>query len=576
MRSFTQNHLPVAIIGLAVIFGTFGCQRSIPAPVAIAPLPAMVAAANPHAVDAGLNVLRDGGTAIDAAVAVQSVLGLVEPQSSGLGGGAFLLYFDAKTGTVTAFDGREMAPSTASADLFLDGEGQPLGWLAAVNSGRAVGSPGAMAMLGMAQNLHGKSDWGTLFSPAIELAETGFAVSPRLADLLQAYGVRVGLDQNPAAKQYFFLADGSSLPEGFIRTNAPYAHSLRQLALNPRALLEGELAQQIIEAVASGPLAGGLSMDDLASYQPKVRPAVCRAYRLVQICSAPPPSSGGQAINSAMGILSHFTFSSAGAADPANWHLLIEALRLAYADRDHFIADDAVVPVPLNQLLGADYLMERAKLVRNDQAMERALPGQPGGVVFGQDTTKEEKGTSHFSIIDQWGNAVSMTTTIESVFGNKRFVGGFLLNNQLTDFARKPVDQAGHPLANAPGPNKRPRSSMSPTIVLGADEKPVLLTGSPGGNSIISYTVKTLVAVLDWGLTPQAAIELPNVVARGDITRIGAMNLDPDLIPALEAMGHVIKGTRGENSGLHMIQILPNGNLLGGADPRREGEARQP
>jgi gamma-glutamyltranspeptidase/glutathione hydrolase len=277
-----------------------------------------------------------------------------------------------------------------------------------------------------------------------------------------------------------------------------------------------------------------------------------------------------------MGILSHHKFSDQGAADPANWHWFIEAQRLAYADRDRYIADDSAVDVPLQGLIDADYLAKRAKLISADRAMVTVQPGNPGGKAFGRDTTQEPKGTRHFSVIDQWGNAISMTTTVESVFGNKRFVGGFLLNNQLTDFARNPVDEIGKPLANAPGASKRPRSSMSPTIVLGADGKPVLLTGSPGGSSIIAYTTKTLVGILDWGMTPQQAIELPNVIARGDVTRIGAMNLDPELIPALIAMGHQIKGTRGENSGLHVIQVLPDGSLLGGADPRREGQARQP
>ncbi|VAV90264.1 Gamma-glutamyltranspeptidase @ Glutathione hydrolase [hydrothermal vent metagenome] len=563
------------LIGLLIA----SCGASTSAPAKDKPSiakPAMVAAANPLAVEAGLEILRRGGSAVDAAVAVQSVLGLVEPQSSGLGGGAFLVYYDAASGKVSSFDGRETAPNGASADMFLGEDGQPLGYLDAVNSGHAVGVPGAMAMLGMAQAKHGKVSWAGLFNPALKLAETGFAVSPHMADLLNRYGRRVGLDQQASAREYFFLADGSPLPEGYIRNNAAYAASLRKLAQNPRALLEGELAEQIVAAVAMGPRPGALSLADLRTYQPKERAAVCRPYKEFQLCSAPPPSSGGQAINATFGILSHFKFSEAGAKDPANWHLLIEALRLAYADRDRYMADDAQVDVPLNGMLDASYLAERAKLIQPDTAMARALPGNPAGAAFGRDDTHEEKGTSHFSIIDQWGNAVSMTTTIESIYGNKRFVGGFLLNNQLTDFARNPVDAAGLPLANAPAPGKRPRSSMSPTIVLGADAKPVLLAGSPGGNSIISYTAKALVGVLDWGLSPQQAVDLPNVVARGDITRIGAFNLDPALVPALVQMGHEIRATKGENSGLHLIEIMPDGSLRGGADSRREGVARQP
>lgn len=565
---------------VAVIFVSLAlsaCDSAKPTQIEVKPAaPAMVAAANPYAVEAGLQVLRDGGTAIDAAVAVQTVLGLVEPQSSGLGGGAFMLVYDAKSGQVRAFDGRETAPSGASAYMFLGDDGKPLGYVDAVNSGHAVGVPGAMAMLGLAQKKYGKLSWSELFDPAIKLANDGFEVPPRLAQLLEAYATRVNLGNNPAAKEYFFLEDGTTLPQGFLRKNSEYANTLTLLAKNPRALLEGELAIKIIAAVANDPRPGSLGLDDLTNYQPRERDPVCRPYREMQICSAPPPSSGGHAINSTMGILSHFKFSKAGADDPANWHLLIEALRLAYADRDKFIADDSFVAVPLDGLLDAKYLMERAKLISTDKAMKHAKAGNPGGVAYGRDNTLEPKGTSHFSIIDQWGNAVSMTTTVETIFGNKRFVGGFLLNNQLTDFARNPVDATGKPLANAPAPGKRPRSSMSPTIVLDETGKPMLLTGSPGGNSIIAYTAKTLVGVLDWGLTPQQAIDLPNVVARGDVTRIGAMNLDPELVQTLTEMGHVIKATKGENSGLHVIQIMPNGSLLGGADPRREGQARQP
>jgi gamma-glutamyltranspeptidase/glutathione hydrolase len=572
-----RNLLPGILVSATLIL-VIACNPATPEAEIATPKapPAMVAAANPHAVEAGLDILRKGGTAVDAAVAIQSVLGLVEPQSSGLGGGAFMMVYDAKTNSIHAFDGREMAASKAYPGMFLTEAGSPMGFVDAVNSAQAVGAPGAVAMLGLAQSRYGKLEWSELFGSATQLAEDGFMVSPRLAGLLREYGKRVALDQNEAARAYFYLEDGSSLPEGFLRKNPAYAQTLRAIAKNPRALLEGDLAYDIIYAISSGPGAGQLTLEDLAAYQPREREAVCRPYREMQICSAPPPSSGGQAINSIMGILSHHKFSDQGAADPANWHWFIEAQRLAYADRDRYIADDSAVDVPLQGLIDADYLAKRAKLISADRAMVTVQPGNPGGKAFGRDTTQEPKGTSHFSVIDQWGNAISMTTTVESVFGNKRFVGGFLLNNQLTDFARNPVDEIGKPLANAPGASKRPRSSMSPTIVLGADGKPVLLTGSPGGSSIIAYTTKTLVGILDWGMTPQQAIELPNVIARGDVTRIGAMNLDPELIPALIAMGHQIKGTRGENSGLHVIQVLPDGSLLGGADPRREGQARQP
>lgn len=549
----------------------------------VGPIGGMVAAANPLAVEAGLEVLRQGGSALDAAVAVQSVLGLVEPQSSGLGGGAFLLHYDAATQTVTAFDGRETAPQGASAQMFLGADGKTLPYLDAVNSGRSVGVPGAMVMLGMAHAEFGNLPWADNFAPGIALAEAGFAVSPRLAGYLSQAAKRVKLDQNAKARAYFFMPDGAPLPAGFVRTNADYANTLRALMANPRALLEGQLAADIVAAAQLPPLAGTLSLGDLSAYQPRKSEAVCRPYKVWQICSAPPPSSGGMAMNAIMGVLAHFNFSDAGAADPKNWHLFIDAQRLAYADRDYYVADDGFVPVPIEGLLNPAYLKARAALMSPDQAVISAQAGKPEDVFsaqelreWGRDNTAEVPGTSHFSIVDGAGNAVSMTTTVESVFGSKRFTNGFLLNNQLTDFARFPYDEAGKPLANAPAPGKRPRSSMSPTLVLNEDGGFVMATGSPGGNSIIGYVAKTLVGVLDWGLTPQQAIDLPNVVARGDVTRVEGPRADPALVPALIAMGHQIRETQGENSGLHMIMRTADGELIGGADPRREGVALVP
>jgi gamma-glutamyltranspeptidase / glutathione hydrolase len=547
------------------------------------PVGGMVAAANPLAVEAGLEMLRKGGSAVDAAVAVQAVLGLVEPQSSGLGGGAFMLYFDAKTGKITVFDGRETAPSGASAQMFLGEDGKPLSYLDAVNSGRAVGVPGAIDMLALAHREFGVLPWKGLFAPGIRQANDGFAVSPRMAALVKAYGHRAHLDQNAASRAYFFLPDGSPLPVGYWLKNPEYAATLRAISTNPRELLEGKTAKDIVAAVHMDPLPGTLSKRDLANYHARKRQAVCRPYRDKQICSAPPPSSGGMAMNGIMGILANVEFSDAGAADPQNWHYLIEAQRLTYADRDRYIADDAFVTVPLDGLLNPAYLKRRAALISPRRALSHVAPGPPEEVFSpeelekrGKDNTNEAHGTSHISIVDGAGNVVSMTTTVESGFGSKRLTHGFLLNNQLTDFARSPYDKDGNLLANAPAPGKRPRSSMSPTIVLDKDGRFYMASGSAGGNSIIAYTAKTLVGVLDWGLSPQQAIDLPNVVARGDITRIENTVTDANLVPALIAMGHQIDAARGENSGLQAIVRKADGTLVGGADPRREGKALTP
>ncbi len=547
------------------------------------PVGGMVAAANPLAVEAGLEMLRQGGSALDAAVAVQSVLGLVEPQSSGLGGGSFLLYYDAKTGDVVSFDGREAAPAGANANLFQGEDGNSLGFLDAVNSGRSVGVPGAVDMLALAHSEYGALPWKTLFAPGIKLAREGFKVSPRLAFVLNAYGYRAQLDKNAAARAYFFLPNGMPLPEGHLLQNPDYAATLTAISKNPRALLEGKIAQDIVDAVHLDPRPGTLSLDDLKNYHATRRQPVCRPFKDKQICSAPPPSSGGMAMNGIMGILENINFSADGAADPQNWHYFIEAQRLTYADRDLYMADNNFIDVPMKGLLNKSYLKHRAQSIDPTRAIVHVEPGPKEEIFAGQamqergkDNTDEVPGTTHMAIVDGAGNVVSMTTTVESVFGSKRFTNGFLLNNQLTDFARYPYDEGGKPLANAPAAGKRPRSSMSPTLVLDDGGAFYMATGSPGGNSIIAYTAKTLVGVLEWGLSPQEAINLPNVVARGDVTTVESPRADPALVPALVAMGHQIKEIRGENSGLHSILVGPDGTLIGGADPRREGVALVP
>ena len=551
-------------------------EASSAAPVSTSSHPAMVSAANPHAVEAGLAALRAGGDAIDAAIAVQSVLGLVEPQSSGLGGGAFLLYFDAQSGDLTVYDGRETAPASATPELFIDENGETLGFFDSVFSGHSIGVPGAVAMLSMAHTDHGTLDWARGFDAAITLADEGFEISPRLYSFTAGLAPRTPIDEWPASREYFYLDDGSPKPVGHRLQNPAYADSARAIAADPRALYEGPLAEAIINAVQDEPRPGGLTLEDLANYTPVRRDALCRPYRDHLVCGAPPPASGGVTVNEILGLLEPYDMSATGPDTVEGWRRFIEASRLAYADRDAYVADADFVTVPVEGLLDADYIGERARLINRDTATPSVTPGIPAGIAEpGADATPDSPGTSHFVIVDSDGDVVSMTTTVESVFGSHRMAGGFFLNNQLTDFSRTPVDADGRLVPNAPAGGKRPRSSMSPTIVFNEDGDFVLATGSPGGSSIIAYTAKTLVGMLDWGLTPQEAIELPNVVARGDVVRL-ENGMDPELLAELEALGFQLDANRGEISGLHIVRALPDGTLIGGADPRREGVVGEP
>jgi gamma-glutamyltranspeptidase/glutathione hydrolase len=551
-------------------------DMSDPADVVETRGPAMVAAANPHAVEAGLEALRAGGDAIDAAIAVQSVLGLVEPQSSGLGGGAFMLYFDAQSGETTVYDGRETAPASAGPGLFLDENGDALGFFDSIFSGHSVGAPGAVAMLAMAHEDHGILGWDDGFDAAISLAENGFAVSPRMQSFIVAMAPRTPLDEWPASRDYLFLEDGAPLPVGHLLRNPAYAASARSLASHWRNLYEGPLAEAIVDAVQAEPRPGGLTLEDLASYTPLEREALCRPYRQYTVCGAPPPASGGVSVNEILGLLEPYDMSATGPDTLEGWRRFIEASRLAYADRDAYVADADFVTVPVEGLLDAEYLANRSLLVQRDTAMPTALPGTPDGITApGADATPNSPGTSHFVIVDNDGDVISMTTTVESVFGSHRMAGGFFLNNQLTDFSRTPVDANGALVPNAPAGGKRPRSSMSPMIVFDQDGEFVMATGSPGGSSIIDYTAKTLIGVLDWGLSPQNAIELPNVVARGDVVRIEA-GMDADILAGLTELGFTLDANRGEISGIHIVQRLEDGTLIGGADPRREGVVGQP
>jgi len=533
---------------------------------------AMVAAANPLAVDAGVEVLRAGGSAVDAAIAVQAVLGLVEPQSSGLGGGAFLVHYDAASGDVVTYDGREVAPQGATADMFLDSSGRPMSFNEAVRSGRSVGVPGAVAMLEMAHREHGRLPWAQPWQPAERLAREGFAVSPRLNELITTVVSRGGFPAQAAA--YLTLDGKTPLPVGYQLVNREYAATVNLIARRGSAALrEGPLADEIIAAVRSAPVPGSMTLEDLRAYRPNRLEPVCNSYRIYLVCGMRPPSSGGIAVLSVLGILENFDMSNTGPQTTAGWHHFIEAQRLAYADRDHYVADDRYTAVPLAGLIDKTYLKSRAALVSETRALDRVEPGNPPGAApRGRDATGNGTGTSHFVIVDGRGNVVSMTTTVESLFGSQRMAGGFFLNNQLTDFSFRPVDDSGAAIANAVAPGKKPRSSMSPTIVFrdGAFE---LAVGSPGGNAIIAYVSKAIVGMLDWNLTPQQAVDLPNVIARGPIVA-EVSRADAKLLEELAKLGHVFRGGRnaGESSGLHAVRVLSDGRLAGAADPRREGK----
>lgn len=567
---------PVAL-ALALLLG--GCAflpgPSTPAAPTVAVeaprSPGMVSAANPLAVEAGLRVLREGGTAADAAVAVQAVLGLVEPQSSGLGGGAFMIYFDARTGEVTAYDGREAAPAGATADMFMGPEGKPLGYVQAVLSGRATGVPGAVAMLGEVQKAHGKRPWASLFTDAERLANEGFIVSPRLAGYIAS--PRVPQNAAPDVIAYFTKSDGTKYVAGDRLINTAYGKTLRALAEGGAdALYEGPLAEAIVARAQQAPLPGTLAADDLDRYRPRSAPALCRPYRVYRVCTAPPPSSG-VAVLQALMMLERTDIADRSPADPIAWVRLAEVERLMYADRDRYVGDEPFAKTPVEGLLAPDYVAARAALV-GDRAGPAPKPGAPAGAgIRAPDRTLEPAGTSHFVIVDRWGNAVSMTTTVESVFGSGRMVGGFFLNNQLTDFSFSPTEADGAPAANAVAPGKRPRSSMAPLIVLDRDGRLVAALGSPGGTAILSYNLKAMVGVFDWELPLQEAFNLPNLVARGDRFSSEAERYPEGVVEALKARG-ITFSPGGENSGLHGVIVRPGGVLEGAADDRREGVAK--
>ncbi|MBT3593276.1 MAG: gamma-glutamyltransferase [Hellea sp.] len=552
----------------------------------------MVAAANPLASRAGVEILEAGGSAIDAAIAIQAMLGLVEPQSSGLGGGAFMVVYDPKTAKVWSYNGREKAPGAASPDMFLDPQTkQPIPYRNGIASGVSTGVPGVITMLQKAHQDYGLLDWGVQFEPAIKTAENGFKVSPRMANITARMG-GFALNKDKNAKDYFFLDDGNkTIPVGFLRDNPQYANTLRALQKNPRALLEGPIAQEILRVTHRPPFPGSLTLDDMKNYQAKKTEALCSTYRSNIICGAQPPSSGPVAVQSILGVLENFDMKKLGMTSEG-WHIFSEASFLAYADRDKYIGDPDFITVDADSLIDKEYLRSRADLIRNDIAMKNVTAGNPNALVRGKDSTPDNPSTSHFTVVDKDGLVVSMTTTVEAAFGSQRMAAGFILNNQLTDFSFQPRDSDGLLVANAVGPNKRPRSSMAPVIVFNPEGEFLFTSGSPGGSSIIAYTAKTIVGILDWGLSPQDAIELPNVIARNGRVAVEAKGLKDEisgeidrgspaeefglpesLIKGLESRGHKVRRSKGEFSGIHIIYRDEDGTLIGGADPRREGVA---
>jgi gamma-glutamyltranspeptidase/glutathione hydrolase len=543
----------------------------------------MAASANPLATEAGREILRAGGSAVDAAIAIQMVLTLVEPQSSGIGGGAFLMHWDGRK--VVAYDGRETAPMAADEKLFLLPDGKAMAFYDAVVGGRSAGTPGAVRMLELAHKQYGKLPWARLFEPAIRLAESGFPMSPRLNMQLAAEKY---LKADPASAAYFYSADGTPKAVGTSMRNPALAATLRAIAANPDALYAGEIPADVVKAVRAHPNAGRLAVSDFASYQVKQREPICTDYKQWRVCGFPPPSSGGIAVAQMLGIFASRNIAASppmGVMGPGGKlelqpdavHLFSEAGRLAFADRGLYVADSDFVNVNVAGLLDPAYLKQRAQLI-GDRSMGTAKPGVPPGTqaAAAEDASVHKAATSHISVVDGFGNALSMTTTIEDIFGSRMMVRGFLLNNQLTDFSFAPTAD-GLPIANRVQAGKRPRSSMAPALVFDrASGQLVGTVGSPGGSQIIGYVTKALVGVLDWNLDIQQAISLPNFGSRNGPTELERGQFSPFMAETLKARGHDVREIDMASGLQGIVRVrLPNGSLgwAGGADPRREGIA---
>ena len=530
----------------------------------------MAVTAHPLATQAAYQILKAGGNAADAAVTAQLVLNLVEPQSSGIGGGAFMLYWDAKDKTLFSFDGRETAPGAADADYFKDSAGQLVKWREARLGPRAVGVPGTLSLLHTVHQRFGERPWAQLFAPAIKLSREGFAVSPRMAKSIE--GSKEYLSRFPATREYFFTDQGAPLPEGYHLTNPDFAQTLELIAEQGIApFYQGSIGKKLIETLqeASGRPAL-MTMQDLNGYKTLSRPPVCARYHDNAICGMGPPSSGALTVGQILQLIERFDIAGLG-LDPKSMHLVLEASRLAFADRARYMADSDFVEVPVAGLLDQDYLQGRSQLIQPSRSIGKASAGNPPGVTIAHAAMQqvEPAGTSHFSIVDAQGNIVSMTTTIESGFGSMLMTQGFLLNNEMTDFSFR-ASKAGQPIANRVEGGKRPRSSMAPTIVFDRTGVPTLVAGSPGGSRIICYVAQALIGILDWQMNPQQAAAMPHFCNRNGTTDIESHAGAERLSTALTGMGHEVR-IRNLNSGLHLIQRLPSGELLGGADPRREG-----
>jgi gamma-glutamyltranspeptidase/glutathione hydrolase len=560
-----MSFLRLLTLSLVLILGS--CASIPPAPAAAAKEQAFVIAANPLAAEAGMEVLRRGGSAVDAAISVQAMLSLVEPQSSGVGGGAFMNFYDARTKRLTIYDGREVAPAQATETMFLGPDGKALRFDQAVLSGRATGVPGAVKMLELAHREHGNLEWRTLFGAAERTADDGFIVSPRLGRLLAG---NYAENSAPDVVAYFRLPGGARMAAGDRLKNPAYAAFLRRLAdQGPSAMYAGETAARIVARTRAGPLGGSMTMADLASYRPVKREALCRPWRVYIACVPPPPSSGVGLLQ-LLALLEKTDIASRGPGDPQAWFLFAEASRVMYADRDRYVGDPAFASVPVAGLLDPAYVASRASLI-GSKAGPPPMPGTPASAMAAaDDSTLEPTGTSHFIVRDSDGNVVSMTTTVESIFGSGRMVDGFFLNNQMTDFAMQPRDAEGRLAANAPAPGKRPRSSMTPLILLDRPGNFVGAFGSAGGNAILAYVAKSMVAAIDWNLPVQDALAQPNLVARGERFNGEVKKFSPELLAALTARGINLKPGQGEDSGVHAVMIR-NGKIDGGYDPRREG-----
>lgn len=529
----------------------------------------MAVTANPHATAAAMAIMRQGGSAVDAAIAAALVLNVVEPQSSGIGGGGFMLTYAAGSGQRAAYDGRERAPAAADEGLFLDANGKPMAFFDAVVGGRSVGVPGLLRMFELAHRDQGRLPWATLFAPAIELAENGFPVSPRLHALIA--GDRF-LMKDPGARALFYDTDGQPLAEGTMLRNPALAQVLRTIATQGAdAFYTGEIAAHVVARVNAVDNPGRLSLADMARFRALRRPALCGPYHAYSVCGMPPPSSGGGTVLAILGLLAPFDLSSIAPDSVFAMHLFAQAGRVAFADRDAWYGDPAQMRVSPTQLIAPAYLAQRARLIALDSAGPATiLPGEPAGIAPSPARSPERPSTTHLSIVDAQGNAVALTASIENAFGSRTLVDGFLLNNQLTDFSFSPQGVHGkHP--NRPGPGRQPRSSMSPTLVFDADGRLYAVLGSPGGSHIINYVAHTLVGLLDWHLSPDVVLAMPRVSNRNRATEVEDSPAGRALASGLNSLFGDEVTLRELTSGLHVI-VRDGAGWLGAADPRREGE----